>query len=42
MPVIDKFKETGKIFIYGKIESGTMIENQTVTVLPHREPIILR
>ena len=25
MPIIDKFKEVGNLYIYGKVESGTII-----------------
>ena len=42
MPVIDKFKEQGNFYIYGKIESGTIIEDQVVTLLPQRTPISIK
>jgi len=42
IPVIDKFKDVGNLFIYGKIESGTIIEDQTVTLLPERTQLVIR
>lgn len=42
IPVIDKFKDTGALFVYGKIESGTLIEDQTVTILPQRLQMVVR
>jgi translation elongation factor EF-1alpha len=42
IPVIDKFKDIGNLFIYGKIESGTIIEDQTVTLLPERTQLVIR
>lgn len=42
LPVIDKFRETGNLYIYGKVESGVIVENQTVTLLPQRKEFIIR
>lgn len=42
IPVIDKFKDVGALFVYGKIESGTLIEDQTVTILPQRAQMVVR
>ena len=42
MPVIDKFKDVGNLYVYGKIESGTVIEDQTVTLLPSRLQMVIR
>lgn len=42
IPVIDKFKDVGNLFIYGKIESGSIIEDQTVTLLPSRKALIFK
>ncbi len=42
IPVIDKFKDLGNLYIYGKIESGTIIEDQTVTILPQRQPLVIK
>lgn len=36
IPVIDKFKDMGQLFVYGKIESGTIVEDHPVTILPQR------
>lgn len=42
IPVIDKFKDVGNIYVYGKIESGTIIEDQTVTALPERTQLVIK
>jgi peptide chain release factor subunit 3 len=42
IPVIDKFKEQGNFYIYGKIESGSIVEDQVVTLLPQRTPISIK
>lgn len=42
IPVIDKFKDVGSLYIYGKIESGTVIEDQTVTILPERTQLVIK
>jgi peptide chain release factor subunit 3 len=42
MPIIDKFKDQGNLYAYGKIESGTVLEDQTVTILPQRIPMVIR
>lgn len=42
IPVIDKFKDVGNLFVYGKVESGTIIEDQTVTVLPERTQLVIK
>ena len=42
IPVIDKFKDVGNLFVYGKIESGTIIENQSVTILPQRLQMVIK
>jgi translation elongation factor EF-1alpha len=39
MPVLDVFKDEGKFYAYGKIESGTIFEDMYVTVMPHRKTI---
>jgi peptide chain release factor subunit 3 len=40
--VIDKFKDVGNLFVYGKIESGTIIEDQSVTILPQRLQMVIK
>lgn len=42
IPVIDKFKDMGKLYVYGKVESGSIIEDQTVTILPDRQKMVIR
>jgi peptide chain release factor subunit 3 len=42
MPIIDKFKDVGNLYVYGKIESGTIVEDQTVTILPERTQLVIR
>lgn len=42
IPVIDKFKDQGQLYVYGKVESGTIIEDQTVTVLPQRLQMVVK
>jgi small GTP-binding protein len=42
IPVIDKFKDLGQLYVYGKVESGTIIEDQTVTILPQRIQMVIR
>lgn len=43
MPVVDKFKDAGQFYLYGKIESGKIAyENQTVSLLPRREYVIIK
>lgn len=37
IPVVDKMKEQGQLYIYGKVESGTLIEDQDVTLLPSKQ-----
>ena len=37
MPIVDKFKDLGNFYLYGKIESGKIAyENQVVSLLPRR------
>jgi peptide chain release factor subunit 3 len=42
MPIIDKFKEVGNLYLYGKVESGTIIEDQTITILPSRTQAVIK
>lgn len=42
IPVIDKSKDVGNMYVYGKVESGTIIEDQAVTVLPSRLQMVIR
>jgi peptide chain release factor subunit 3 len=43
MPVVDKFKDTGFFYLYGKIESGKIAyENQTVSLMPSREYAVIK
>ena len=42
IPVIDKFKDQGILYAYGKVESGTIIEEQIVTLLPQRVQMGIR
>lgn len=42
IPVIDKFKDMGQLYVYGKVESGTIIEDQTVTILPQRMQMTIK
>jgi translation elongation factor EF-1alpha len=42
IPLIDKFREVGNLYVYGKLESGTIIEDQTVTVLPSRKQMVIK
>lgn len=34
IPVIDCYKEQGQLYIYGKIEEGTVLEEQYLTLMP--------
>lgn len=36
IPVVDKIKEQGQLYVYGKVESGTVIEDQDVTIMPSK------
>ena len=38
LPVMDKYKEGG-FFIFGKVESGTIIVNQTLAIVPSAEEV---
>lgn len=43
IPVVDKFRDVGQFFLYGKLESGKIAyEGQDVTVLPRRRPVIIK
>lgn len=43
IPIVDKFKDVGQFYIYGKVESGKIAyEGQTVSLLPHREYVVIR
>ena len=42
MPIVDKFKDMGLFYIYGKLESGMIEEGQTVSVLPRRDYINIK
>mgnify|MGYP002633010054 FL=1 len=42
MPIVDKFKDMGLLYIYGKLEPGIIEENQTVSVLPRREYVNIK
>lgn len=37
IPVTDKFKDQGHLYVYGKVESGTVIEDQSVSLLPSQK-----
>jgi len=37
IPVLDKYKESGKIIIQGKVESGTIRMGQSVIVMPNKD-----
>ena len=43
IPVIDKFKDVGQFYLYGKLESGKIAyENQVVSLLPSRRYISIK
>lgn len=43
IPVIDKFKDVGQFFLYGKLESGKIaFENQVVSLLPSRKYVCIK
>lgn len=43
IPVVDKFKDVGNFYLYGKIESGKIAyENQVVSLLPRRVHFTIR
>ena len=42
IPIIDKFKDMGLFYVYGKIASGMIEENQTVSVLPQRDYMVIK
>mgnify|MGYP001302800833 CR=1 FL=1 len=43
IPVIDKFKDIGVFYVYGKIESGKIAyENQVVSLLPSRKYLCIK
>lgn len=43
IPIVDKFKDVGAFFLYGKVESGKIAyENQTVTLLPRRTTFVIK
>lgn len=37
IPIIDKFKEQGNLYVFGKLESGALVEDQTVSLLPRKQ-----
>jgi peptide chain release factor subunit 3 len=42
IPVNDKFKDQGHLYIFGKVESGTVIEDQTVSLLPSKAYFVVK
>lgn len=36
MPILDKFKDMGSLYIYGKLESGKIIEGLDVSAYPKK------
>ena len=42
IPIVDKIKDQGQLNIYGKVESGTLLEEQTVTLLPSKQSFIVK
>ena len=43
IPVVDKFKDVGQFFLYGKLESGKIVyENQTVSLMPSRKTFVIK
>ncbi len=32
----------GNLYLYGKVESGTIIEDQTITILPTRTQAVIK
>jgi peptide chain release factor subunit 3 len=41
IPVLDKYKEAGASFAFGKVESGTIVPGLSVTILPLGEQITI-
>eukprot|EP01090_Pellita_catalonica_P016884 TRINITY_DN497_c0_g2_i1.p1 TRINITY_DN497_c0_g2~~TRINITY_DN497_c0_g2_i1.p1 ORF type:complete len:472 (+),score=98.07 TRINITY_DN497_c0_g2_i1:107-1417(+) len=37
IPILDKYKDAGKVFIEGKVESGTITLGQSVVVMPNAD-----
>ena len=38
MPILDKFKDMGSLYIHGKLESGKIIEGLDVSLYPKKTP----
>ena len=36
LPILDKFKEHGITTIFGKLESGTLIKGNSLTIMPNK------
>lgn len=42
IPIVDKFKDMGLFYVYGKVASGMIEEGQTVSVLPQRDYMVIK
>lgn len=42
IPIVDKFIEQKNLFVFGKIESGVITEEQTVTLLPNKKTFTIK
>lgn len=42
IPIVDKFIEQKNLFVFGKIESGVITEEQTVTLLPNKTTFTIK
>jgi peptide chain release factor subunit 3 len=36
IPISDRYKDMGGVYVTGKVESGTVVRNQTIALLPNR------
>jgi len=41
IPVLDKFRDAGNLFIFGKVESGTIVHSSKLTIVPIAESVTI-
>ena len=42
IPVTDKFKDQGHLYVFGKVESGALVEDQTVSLMPSKAYFVVK
>jgi len=41
LPIMDKFKESGVVYVLGKVETGVLVKGQQLVIMPNKTPVIV-